>query len=99
MFKTVVDAALSSAIHFADRHERRIALVGAIWFVISIAAWMPQIPIPKVPYITDRDSWIASAVWNTAWWAILHPMLDRRRTEMRAAQSDNDPSSQNDALD
>lgn len=78
---------LDRAIRFGERHERAIALLSGIWFVISCASWIPQVPVPEVPYVTDRDSWMLSGAWNAVWWGFAHPALDKRRKQLAEGQA------------
>lgn len=85
------NSALTKIVRFADRHEKKIAIISGVWLAISIAAWIPQIPIPDVPYITGRDSWLSSAAWNVVWWSFAYPALAKRRAEMQAAGLGSEP--------
>lgn len=78
----MMEPVLTSAIRFGERHERTIAVLGGIWFVISCASWIPFIPIPRVPYLTDEYSWVFSAAWNGLWWGFAHPLLEKHRAAM-----------------
>ena len=73
---------LDAAIRFGERHERPIAIAGGAWFVISCASWVPFIPIPEIPYLTDRNSWVFSGAWNGIWWGAIHPVLESRRKQL-----------------
>ena len=88
---------LTKAVEFGDRHERPITIAAGVWFAISCASWIPWMPIPDIPYLTDSKSWMLSGAWNAGWWGFVHPMLEKRREEMRAAEqpqriSASDPS-------
>ena len=86
----MIEQALTEAVEFGERHERRIAIAGAVWLAISCASWIPQIPIPDLPYITNKNSWMLSGGWNSVWWGFVHPALEKRRQEMRAADPKTD---------
>ena len=73
---------MSNAIAFGDRHEKPIAWAGAIWLGISTASWIPWMPIPDIPYVTDTNSWVLSGAWNTIWWGFVHPALEKHRGKM-----------------
>ena len=75
---------LSKAIALADRLHRPIAIAGAIWLFISCASYIDFMMIPKVPYLTDDKSWMFAAAWNTVWWGMAYPLLDKRREEIKA---------------
>ncbi len=79
-----MNALLTKAIHFGDRYELEIAILGGAWFVISCASWIPFVPIPKIPYLTDENSWVFSGAWNTIWWGFVHPALEKHRKELEA---------------
>jgi len=79
-----MDAALTKLIELADRHERAIDVLSVAWFIISCATWMPFLPIPEIPYVTDRNFWVSSAIWNTLWWGFAHPVIDNHRKKMEA---------------
>jgi len=83
-----MNAILDPAIRFAERHERPITIAGGIWFAISCASWIPFLPIPDIPYVTDRNSWMLSGAWNALWWGFAHPMLEKRRAELTAQEED-----------
>jgi len=51
-----LDQLLSAALQFGQRHERVVAMFGAVWFVISCASRVPFQPIPEVPYLTGSKS-------------------------------------------
>ena len=76
----MIEAAFTRAARFADEHEREITIVSGIWFAISCASYIPFIPIPDVPYITDKNAWMFSGGWNAVWWGFIHPAIDKRRT-------------------
>ncbi|MEM7688697.1 MAG: hypothetical protein AAF291_06720 [Pseudomonadota bacterium] len=78
---------LSKAIALADRLQRPIAIVGAIWLFISCASHIDFMMIPKVPYLTDDKSWMFAAAWNTVWWGMAYPLLDKRREEIKADEA------------
>ena len=85
-----MNALLDKAIDFGERHERPIAIAAGIWFAISCASWIPQLPVPEIPYLTDRNSWMLSGAWNAVWWGGVHPLLEKRREELgKATQSEN----------
>ena len=73
------DAILTWVIEKGERHERVIIVASGIWFVISCASWIPQLPVPEIPYLTDRNSWVFSGAWNAIWWGMMHPLLEKRR--------------------
>jgi hypothetical protein len=81
-----MDAILTKIIQFADRNERAIDVASVAWLGISAATWMPFLPIPEIPYVTDQNFWISSAVWNVAWWGFAHPMLENHRKKLEAEQ-------------
>jgi len=80
MIKTV----LTKVVEFGEAYEREITIASGAWFCISCASWVPFMMIPQIPYITDTDSWMLSGAWNTLWWGFAHPMVEKRREEMRA---------------
>lgn len=82
-----MNAILDAAIGFGERHEREIVIASSIWFVISCASWIPFVPIPKIPYLTDTNSWMLSGGWNAVWWGFVHPTLERRRVTLKAEGS------------
>ena len=92
----MLNTSLDKAIAFVDRYEREIAIIAGAWFVISCASWIPWIPIPEVPYVTDRNSWMLSGGWNAVWWGFVHPMLEKRREELHAIGSHSDDSNSGD---
>ncbi len=77
-----MNAILDAAIGFGQRYERAIAIIGGAWFVISCASWIPLLPVPEIPYLTDRNSWMFSGAWNGVWWGLVHPLLDKRRKQL-----------------
>ena len=85
----MIDAILTRIVLFAMRHERAVTIASTAWFVISCASWIPQIPIPEIPYLTDRNSWMVSGPWNAVWWGFVHPALDTKRKQL---QPDDAPS-------
>ncbi|MEM9311851.1 MAG: hypothetical protein AAGA34_10425 [Pseudomonadota bacterium] len=80
-------AILTHAIALGEKYERPIALAGGVWLFISCASWIPFIPIPKIPYLTDSQSWVFAGAWNAVWWGLVYPLIDQRRKEM-AAEAD-----------
>ena len=78
-------AFLNKVVEFADRHARTINVISIAWFIISCASWIPFMGIPEIPYITDRNFWISSAVWNFAWWGFAFPIITEHRKKMKAA--------------
>ena len=78
----MADDPLAKVIRFGERYERPIAIAGGAWFVISCASWIPWIPIPSIPYLTDSNSWVFSGAWNAVWWGLVHPVLEKRRETM-----------------
>lgn len=88
-----MDGILTKLIEFADRHERAIDIFSVVWFVISCASWMPFFPIPEIPYVTDRNFWVSSGVWNVFWWGFAHPIISNHREKLDAAtKADQLPS-------
>ena len=79
-----MDALLTRIVEFADRHERAIDVASVIWLGISAATWMPFLPIPDIPYITDEYFWVSSAVWNAGWWGFALPMLEGHRKKLES---------------
>ena len=77
-----MDSTLTRIIEFGDRHQRIITIVSGIWLVISTATWMPFWPLPDIPYVTDRNFWVSSAIWNTVWWGMANPALYAHRKKM-----------------
>lgn len=73
---------LTKLIEFADRHARIINVLSIVWLVISIASWMPFLPIPEIPYVTDRNFWVSSAIWNTLWWGFAYPVIAKHRQKL-----------------
>lgn len=82
---SLLDPILTAAIRFGERHERTITILGGAWFVISCASWIPQLGVPEVPYLTDRNSWMFSGAWNGIWWGAVHPALEKHREKLEAA--------------
>ena len=83
-----MNAILDPAIRFGERYEREIILISGAWFVISCASWIPFLPIPKIPYVTDTNSWMLSGAWNGIWWGFAHPALEKRRDELKDSGKD-----------
>ena len=79
----MIKAALTKAIKLGESYEREIAIASGAWFCISCASWVPFLPIPSIPYLTDSNSWVFSGAWNAIWWGLVHPALEKRREEMR----------------
>ena len=86
----MTDKLLTRIVHFGERHERPIVILGWVWLGISTLAWMPWAPIPEIPYVTDRHSWVLSGAYNMLWWGFAHPALEQKREEMRAARQQSD---------
>ncbi|BDI60044.1 hypothetical protein [Qipengyuania nanhaisediminis] len=80
----MVNTLLDRMIAFGERHERLIAGIGWAWLGIASLSWIPQVPIPEVPYITDRNSWVLAGAWNFGWWGFVHPALGKRRKQLEA---------------
>ena len=90
-----MDAVLTKLIEFADRHERIIDVLSTAWFVISCASWMPFLPIPEIPYVTDKNFWVASGIWNVAWWGFAHPIINSHREKMaKLEQGEAEPGAE-----
>lgn len=83
---------LTSIIRFGDRHERTITIIAGAWFVISCASWIPFLPIPKIPYLTDNNSWMLSGAWNAIWWGGVHPLLENHRKRLDTLEPPADPT-------
>ena len=79
----MIKAVLKKAIELGAAYERPIAIASGLWFAISCASYIPFMMIPKIPYLTDSNSWMTSGAWNAVWWGFVHPMLEKRREEMR----------------
>ena len=84
-----MDDILTKVIDFADRHERAIDILSVAWFVISCASWLPILPIPEIPYVTDRNFWVTSGIWNAVWWGFAHPMINNHRKKLKAQREQN----------
>jgi hypothetical protein len=78
---------LDQAIDFGDRHRKAIDIAGGVWLAFTSAAYIPFLPIPTIPYVTDSNSWMLAAIWNGGWWGFAHPALQRRRVA-REAEAD-----------
>lgn len=76
---------LDKVIDFGDRYRKPIDIAGGAWLAFTSAAYIPFLPIPTIPYVTDSNSWMLAAIWNGGWWGFAHPALQRRR-EAREAE-------------
>ena len=83
-----MDRFLTWVIEFADRNQRTIDILSGAWLVFSLASWIPFIPIPEIPYVTDDNFWIASTVWNVVWWSFAHPQISAHRSKMALENAD-----------
>jgi len=86
----MIDATLTRIVRFAAKHDRALAIASGAWFVLSCAVWIPQLPIPEIPYVTDRNSWMLSGPWNALWWGFAYPALEKKRKEIEAAEQSSD---------
>ncbi len=77
--RQVIDSQLGRAAQFADRHERAIAVAGAIWLAISSASYAFDLKLPEIPFVTDENAWMFSGGWNAAWWGFIRPAIEKRR--------------------
>lgn len=74
-------------LRFAMRHERAIAIVGAIWFAFGCALAAGFLTLPdwlEIPYLTDRNAFWLTGAWNAAFWGLIHPKLEARRKALAA---------------
>ena len=71
------------------RGELAIDIFSVTWFVISCASWLPILPIPEIPYVTDRNFWVTSGIWNAVWWGFAHPMINNHRKKLKAQREQN----------
>ena len=83
-----MNAIWDAAIGFGERHRRAISIVSAIWFAFSCATWIPFLPIPEIPYVTDRNFWMLSGAWNAIWWGFAQPAMERRRKQISRPDDD-----------
>ncbi|WP_284124185.1 hypothetical protein [Parerythrobacter aestuarii] len=73
---------------FALRHEKLLSALAIGWFVLTCAAYARFIPVPDIPYVTDRNSWMLSGPWNAIWWGFLRPAILRRKDALSPADSE-----------
>lgn len=76
-----MDRAVDWGMRFAMRHQRALAIIGALWFALGCASAAGFVDLPRIPFVTDRFGWVCAAVWNALWWGVAHPALERRRAE------------------
>lgn len=84
--RQMIEHKLTGAAAFADRHQRKIDVAGAIWLALSSASYVAAIDLPDIPFITDQNAWMFSGGWNAAWWGFIHPAIARRRKGARPAE-------------
>ena len=87
----MLEQIMTKAIEFGERYEKPITWAGGAWFAISCASWIPWMPIPDIPYVTDSNSWVLSGAWNAIWWGFVHPALDKHRAKMQAGSAEHPP--------
>ena len=80
-------AVLIKTVEIGERYSAAISVISGIWFWLTIAVYAGWLPLPDIPYPTDQNAWVPSAIWNAVWWGVACPSIDKRRAEMRAASS------------
>jgi len=85
----MLDTLLTKALELGDRCKKPISWAGAVWLFISAASWVPWMPIPEIPYVTDSNSWVLSGAWNAIWWGLAYPALDKHRAKLEAEHTKN----------
>lgn len=83
-----MDRLVELSLRFAVRHERVLAIIGALWFALGCASAAGFVDLPQIPFVTDTFGWLCAAVWNALWWGAAHPALERRRAKDAASPPD-----------
>ena len=83
----MLDAIFDPIARFAVRYEKPLTYIGIAWFALSCAAMARFIPLPDIPYITDRNAWMFSGPWNALWWGFLRPQTLKRKEALQSAEA------------
>ena len=79
-----MDRLLNAIAAFAIRYEKPLSYIALAWFVVSCAATARFLPVPEIPYVTDRNSWMVAGPWNAIWWGFLRPAILKRKAALVA---------------
>lgn len=67
----------------AERHQKTLSLLAALWFVASTAEAAGFIDLPELPWFGGWFWLVIAAIWNALWWGFARPHLERRRLARR----------------
>ena len=68
----------------AIRHDKAVAIFGAIWFWAGIAIYARFIELPDMPEIVRQGFFWLGVAFNATWWGFAKPALDRRKQALLA---------------
>ena len=87
--QVTMDRLLDLGLRLALRHQRALALIGALWFALGCAASAGFVDLPRIPFVTDRLGWLVAGMWNALWWGLAYPRIAARREQRRAMETNN----------